>query len=97
VRRDQRKRKPGDCEICGFRGCPVCSEDELFRQMGVTSFQTLEDKDLFAALQDQITAMQAEFHNFKIMPASSAQAFSQHMNKIAYVFEEICERKIKSF
>lgn len=95
--RVKRKRKPGDCEICGFRGCPVCSEEELFRQMGVTRFQTIEDKDLFQELQDQILSLQSQSHNLRISPASCAQEFSKTINKVAYVFEEICVRKIRNF
>ncbi len=55
--RRKQKRKPGDCEICGFRGCPACSEEELFRQMGITSCEVLEDDRLFPALADEIKTL----------------------------------------
>lgn len=94
--RRKQKRKPGDCEICGFRGCPACSEEELFRQMGITSCEVLEDDQLFPALADEIKTLQAHCHNLRIYTATNAPVFSKQLNKIAMLFEEICERKIKS-
>ena len=90
-------RKPGDCEICGFRGCPVCSEEELFRQMGIKSCETLEDGELFPALASEVKLLEGHCHNLRITTATTAPVFSRQLNKIAMLFEEICERKIKSF
>jgi len=64
--------------------------------MGITSCEALEDNQLFPALTDELKTLNALCWNLRIQTAENAPAFSRQLNKIAMLFEEICERKIKS-
>ena len=89
-----KKRRPGDCEICGFRGCPACSEEELFRQMGIRDYECLEDPHIWVVLHDQIIGLKADAIALQTHPEKVAKDFGRRLNKIASVFEEICKRKL---
>ena len=88
-----RKRRDGPCEVCGHRGCPACSETELFRSMGIRDYETITEANIWVMLEHQVDAVKAELVSFRVNPKVSAPCFSKAVNKLMLLFEEACRRR----
>ena len=88
-----KKRREGKCEVCGNRGCPACSETELFRSLGISDFEVIDEPAVWKLLEDQIDAIKAEAVAFRMNPKQTAPVFAKAVNKLMLVFEEICHRR----
>ena len=90
-----RKRRDGPCEVCGHRGCPACSEAELFKSLGVREYEMIEDHQIWILLDHVHTAIRADMVAMRTNPnEATARAFSRSVNKMMLVFEEICRRRV---
>jgi len=90
-----RKRRDGPCEVCGHRGCPACSETELFKSLGVREYEMIEESKIWILLDQVHGAIKADMISLRTKPnKDTARAFSRSVNKLMLVFEEICRRRV---
>lgn len=87
-------RRDGPCEVCGWRSCPACSETELFKSMGITEWEPLDEPHVWIALEHQIDFIKSLAPQLKKNPKVEARCFAKSVNKLMLIFEEICRRRV---